>query len=58
MFKKVKEFYREESKITLFVYIFLRFLVIGCMFLEGFKGNWGNVALGFLTLIYILFLIL
>ena len=51
MFKKVKEFYREESKLTLFVYLILRFLVIACMILEGLKGNWGNVVLCFFTLI-------
>lgn len=51
MFKEVKEFYRQESKTTLTIYLTLRFLVIVCIILECLKGNWGNVFLCFLTLI-------
>ena len=50
MFKEVKEFYKHESKSTLFVYLLLRFLIIACMVLEGLKGNWGNVFLCIFTL--------
>lgn len=51
MFKEIKEFYKEESKATLWVYLILRFLVIVCIVLETLKGNWGNVFLCVLTLI-------
>ncbi|MCI8411824.1 MAG: DUF2238 domain-containing protein [Clostridia bacterium] len=51
MLKQVKEFYKEESKTTLTIYLVLRFLVIICMVLEALKGNWNNVFLCVLTLI-------
>lgn len=51
MFKQVKDFYREESKTTLTIYLVLRFLVIVCMILEILKGNWSNVFLCVLTLL-------
>lgn len=51
MYKKARDFYEEESKTTLIVYLVLRGLVILCMVLEIFKGNWGNVGLCFLTLV-------
>ena len=51
MFKQVKEFYKQESKTTLWLYVILRFLVILCMVLEILKGNWSNVFLCVLTLI-------
>lgn len=51
MWRKVREFYKQESKTTLMVYLILRFLVILCLILESLKGNWGNVFLCVLTLI-------
>lgn len=51
MFKQVKEFYKQESKSTLIVYLVLRALVILCMVLEGLRGNWDNVFLCILTLL-------
>lgn len=50
MFKNIKEFYKQESKTTLIVYLTLRFLVILCMILEIIRGNWNNVFLCVLTL--------
>lgn len=51
MFKNIREFYRQESKVTLAIYLFLRFLVIACMVLEIIRGNWNNVFLCILTLV-------
>ena len=51
MMKKIKEFYKTESKATLVVYIVLRALVIACLILETLRGNWGNACLCVLTLI-------
>lgn len=51
MFKNIKQFYKENNKKALTVYITLRFLVILCMILEIIRKNWNNVFLCLLTLI-------
>ena len=51
MFKDIREFYKNESKLTLAIYLFLRFLIIVCMILEIIRGNWNNVFLCVLTLV-------
>ena len=51
MFKDIREFYKNESKLTLTIYLFLRFLIIACMVLEIIRGNWNNVFLCVLTLV-------
>lgn len=51
MSKKIREFYRENKKSTLIVYIILRILVIACMIAEILRKNWDNVFLCILTLI-------
>ena len=51
MFKDIREFYKNESKLTLAIYLFLRFLIIVCMVLEIIRGNWNNVFLCVLTLV-------
>lgn len=51
MFKDIREFYKNESKLTLSIYLILRFLIIACMVLEIIRGNWINVFLCILTLI-------
>lgn len=50
-FKKIKEFYKENNKKTLVIYIVLRLLVIISMIWQIFRQNWSNVFLCVLTLI-------
>lgn len=50
-FKKIKEFYKENNKKTLVIYIVLRLLVIISMIWQLFRQNWSNVFLCVLTLI-------
>lgn len=50
MFKKIKEYYKENNKASLTLYIVLRVLVIICMVLQILHGNIGNVFLCVLTL--------
>lgn len=50
MSKKIREFYRENKKSTLIVYVILRILVILCMVGEILRKNWDNVFLCVLTL--------
>lgn len=48
---KIKDFYRENKKGTLIIYVVLRFLVITCLVAQVFHQNWDNVFLCVLTLI-------
>ena len=50
IFKQVKEFYKQESKATLTIYLILRTLVIVCLIFEIIRGNWNNAFLCILTL--------
>ena len=45
MSKKIKDFYKENKKSTLIVYVTLRILVIVCMIGEILRKNWDNVFL-------------
>lgn len=51
MSKKIKDFYKENKKSTLIVYVTLRILVIVCMIGEILRKNWDNVFLCVLTLV-------
>lgn len=51
MFKTIKEYYRENNKKTLTIYIVLRLLVILSLVLQIFRGNWNNAFLCFSTLV-------
>ena len=50
-FKTIKEFYRQNNKRTLAIYIFLRLVVIISMIWQIFRQSWSNVFLCILTLI-------
>ena len=50
-FNKIREFYKENNKKTLTIYIFLRLVVIISMVWQIFRHNWSNVFLCVLTLI-------
>ena len=51
MFKTIKEYYKENNKKTLTIYIILRLLVILSLVLQIFRGNWNNAFLCFSTLV-------
>ncbi len=51
MFSQIKDFYSENKKSTLWVYIILRLLVIVCLVFQVLHGNWDSVFLCFLTLV-------
>lgn len=48
---RIKDFYKENKKSTLIVYLTLRFLVIVSLILQIIHQNWNNVFLCILTLI-------
>lgn len=48
---KIKDFYRENKKSTLIIYVVLRLLVIVCLVAQVFHQNWDNVFLCVLTLV-------
>ena len=50
MFKEIKEFYINDKKSTLIIYVILRFLVILSIIFQIIRNNWNNVFLGILTL--------
>lgn len=50
-FKTIKEFYRQNNKRTLAIYISLRLVVIISMIWQIFRQSWSNVFLCILTLI-------
>lgn len=51
VFPKIKQFYKENNKKTLTIYIFLRLVVIISLIWQIFRQNWSNVFLCVLTLI-------
>lgn len=51
MYKKIKQFYKDNKKSSLAWYLSLRLLVIICMILQFYHRNYENVLLCFLTLI-------
>lgn len=55
MYKKIKEFYKENKKSSLICYLVLRALVIICMIFQITHQNYENVALCFFTLILFTF---
>lgn len=48
---KIKKLYKENDKVSVFVYILLRLLIIICMIREVMHGNFENVMLCILSLI-------
>ena len=48
--KKIKQLYAENSKISVFIYILLRTLIIVCLIRELMLGNFGHVLLCILSL--------
>ena len=50
-FDTIKEFYQENNKKVLTIYIILRLVVIISMIWQIFRQNWSNVFLCVLTLI-------
>ena len=51
---KVKEVVKKSNKVTLWVYVILRILIIFCLIREFFTGNYENVLLCILSLILFL----
>ena len=50
-FSQVKDYYKSGDKISLFIYVFLRAMVLLCMVIQFIHGNYNNVFLCILTLV-------